>query len=112
VVFSALTTTVTVTTKSRLIISAAVRGTTGSCIGCGDRWILIDIRIDGVEMGSGVFAGVVDLVVANGSTNSATISNFMYDVNPGTHTIEFIGQGSNDMNLYSKYSTVLVMPID
>ena len=112
VVFTALTTTVTVTTKSRLIISAAFRGTNGGCIGCGDRWDLIDIRIDGVEMGSGVFAGVVDLIVGNGSTGSATISDFMYDVNPGTHTIEFIAQGSADMNLYSKYSTVIVLPID
>jgi hypothetical protein len=111
-VLSALTTTVTVTTKSQLIISAAVHGTTAGCLGCGDRWDQIDIRIDGADVSGGPYFGVVDLVVGNGSDGSATISNFMRDVNPGTHTIEFIAKGSSDIGVYSKYATVIVLPID
>jgi hypothetical protein len=112
--FNSLTITLTVNTKSRLIMSAGFRGTNGGCVGCGERHAAIDLRINGSEMIAGPFSGVTFLVTPNGGYADVNICNLFYDVNPGTYTIEFIVSGltGGDMFLYSKYSTILALPID
>jgi hypothetical protein len=114
VVFTALTSTITVSTKSRLIISASVSAYNGFCVGCGSGNALLDIRVNGTEAGPGIYSGVSGIAAVNGSDGFGTISNYFYDVNPGTYTIEFIAQTliGHELALYSKYSTIMVLPVD
>ncbi len=112
-VFTSLTFNITVTKKSRLIISASLWGYNGGCFGCGYRAAAINIRINGINLVSNI-NGLAQLVTPNDASDNVVISNLFYDVLPGACTIEFIAQHSygGDIYLYSKYATIAVLPID
>ena len=100
--------TITVTKKSRLAISAMIDMYGPQCpFGCENAKAHWYLMING-SLGMYSVVGTS----ANAS-NTATISNFMYDVNPGTYNIEFNIYhlvGSSGMEIRTRQSSVIVFP--
>lgn len=99
---------VTINKKSRLVISCMIDLWGENCNGCTKT------------------SGGILQVVINGSSNfslyisavprtptSATISNFMIDLNPGTYNVEFkVNNPSSALTVSAKHSSIIVIPLE
>jgi hypothetical protein len=103
-----LTVPVNLSKKSRLVISAMIDLWGENCNGC-------------TKTSGGIFQ-----VIINGGTyfslyisavprtpTSATISNFMIDLNPGTYSVEFkVNNPESALTVSAKHSSVIVIPAE
>jgi hypothetical protein len=113
ITLSAISQTITVNTKSRLIITASFCGNI-VCVVCGGGGeAIVDMRVNGTEVVPGAL-GLTRLEVSPNAFDYVTIPNYFYDVNPGTYTIEFFTQSHTGaaFQLWSIYSTIIALPID
>lgn len=102
--------TVTLSKKSRLVISGMIDISGDNCLTCNTSshgWFQVNI--------GGSTKLVLDIDVQTKTTNSATISNFMIDLNPGTHTLRFEVKHSaptSKLSVASRHSSVMVIPLE
>jgi len=83
-VFPNHTYTITVARNSRLIISGNFSYFSVACFACTSTEDYISVRLNGTDI-----AYLASSNTANGLRTSNSIANFMYDVTPGTYTIDF-----------------------
>ena len=108
---SALSITFSVTKKSRLVISAGVTLQGPFCpLGCtdGEGWLIIHHNSASAPHSAISFR-------SGWSNVSAGISNYMMDVNPGTHVIDFFAHhlhGKSEIRVYGEYSSLMVIPLE
>jgi hypothetical protein len=102
----ALTHTITTTQKSRFIISANVSYHMGFCLTCTEAAGWLILKVNGGQVTTQNYGLTVD--------DAVSIANFMIDLNPGTHTIEFVSHyaGGSPHTIYPRYSSVIVLPVD
>ena len=102
--------TVTLSKKSRLVISGMIDISGDNCLTCNTSshgWFQVNI--------GGSTKLVLDIDVQTKTTNSATISNFMIDLNPGTHTIRFDVKHSaptSKLSVASRHSSIMIIPLE
>lgn len=97
----------TVPYNARLAISADLGLHSVYCVACAyttDRWWL---RINGVDVHSFIYFDT-----QNGLTTQQSISNFMYDIGPGTYTVEFKIEHTSgtDVWAYVLNSSLMIIP--
>jgi hypothetical protein len=109
-VFTALMHNLEITKKSRLIINAQFDLVGPLCpIGCGDGYATFEIIINGVNTTFYLHASAPhDKII------SASINNFMYDINPGNYLLEFRVrlQPGSDLIIWGNQSSVIVVPLE
>jgi len=105
--FSNLSHTITLVKKSRLVISAMIDVQGQYCtFGCSDSQGLFYISING-KIEFRIFAAA-----ANSSQEPVTISNFMIDLPPGTHRIEFAllhSSNTTTIRAIERHSSIMVI---
>lgn len=114
------TITIIVPIKSRLIISAHFRTWGPNCpVGCPSGGAEITVQIDDIVVNYGsYYRGITTMTAAANELGSANISNFMYDVAAGTHTVKFKvkrspHQSINNLENFScSQASVMVLPVD
>lgn len=111
--------TMNVDVRSRLIISAHFMAWGPFCpVGCGDGGADITIEVDGSLVIASYDGGITSLVAGGNSNGAANISNYFYDVNPGSHSIKFktkrrSNRATNNLEFFEcTEATVIALPID
>jgi hypothetical protein len=108
---SALSHSIVLDKKSRLVISVAISVSGAFCpLGCtnGDGWFVIKVNNLPEDKSTTSFS------VGHGTINTQNISNYMIDLNPGTYNIEFVVRHSyktTQIYPYGKYSSIMVLPL-
>jgi hypothetical protein len=102
--------TVIVTNNSRLIINANFRFRSDNCTACGSSQMGVALYLD-----NGFKDNPLENLMGNSSYARGSINNYMLDVGPGTHIIEFRATHPNiDGNVKgwvtAKYSSVMILP--
>jgi hypothetical protein len=103
-----LTHTITLTRKSRVIISANTSFQMVICIGCNGASGYFRLKVDGTAVTTQLYS------VSPSSFSGASIGNFMVDLNAGAHNIDFYIEGFSGPAHYvfPKYSSIIILPID
>ena len=103
-----LTHSITLTRRSKVIISANVSFGASFCVGCETAVGYFRLKIDGTLLTDQVYA-----VTANASGN-ASFGNFMWVLDPGVHSIDFYVRCSDGLvhSATPKYSSVIILPVD
>jgi hypothetical protein len=101
---------ITVAANSRLVISANFMVISPACFACPPSENILIVLVNGTEVQS--FFGFMS--TGNGLEDAATISNFMYDIGPGTYVVAFkvlhpTSSGS-DSYVYLYTSSIMVLP--
>ena len=110
---SELTHTVDLTKRSRLVISGMIDVYGSGCLTCGasEGFLLVDINGNT----NGISGMTVNFAAATNSISTATISNYMVDLNAGTYIVKFIVY----RNVHSPvvvakglHSSIMVIPLE
>jgi hypothetical protein len=105
-----LTHTVILTKKSRLVISGMIDNSGDNCFTCNtSSQGLLNVIVDGTAK---LF---LNIDVSAKSMNSATVSNFMIDLNAGTHTVRFEVKHSaptSKLSVTARHSSIIVIPLE
>ena len=102
--------TVNLSKKSRLVISGMIDISGDNCLTCNTSshgWFQVNI--------DGNIKFILDIDVQTKTTNAATISNFMIDLNPGTHTIKFEVKHSaptSKLSVAARHSSIMMIPLE
>ncbi len=110
IILSDLGHTVNLSKKSRLVISGMIDISGDNCLTCNTSshgWLQVNI--------DGNIKLILDIDVQTKTTNSATISNFMIDLIPGTHTIKFEVKHSaptSKLSVAARHSSIMVIPLE
>ncbi len=109
-IFTPLMHNLTITKKSRLIISANfyLIGPMNA-FGAPNGNANVTIIINGIHNPNFYAA-----TVGNSTFTSLVISNFMYDVNPGNYLIEFLGElvSGSEFDIVAGQSSIIVVPLE
>jgi hypothetical protein len=102
--------TVTVTKKSRLIISGNFTLLSDGCLGCGVTKMGLDLVVNNAFK-----ATLSSAEIANNSKVAVSVSNYMFDVEPGTYKIQFRAthpwiDGNVAGTADALYSSIIVLP--
>lgn len=102
--------TVTVTSNSRVIINANFRFRSDNCTACGSSQMGVALYLD-----NGFKDNPLENLMGNSSYARGSINNYMLDIGPGTHIIEFRATHPNiDGNVKgwvtAKYSSIMILP--
>lgn len=108
---SSITTTITVSSRTRLMISAVVNMKVWQLASVIGGWGEIRLEVNGgVQNGT-----TVQLYSLNDTFCTGSFSNYMLDVNPGTYTIAVTGRSTGygiDVDFNGKYMSVMGIPIN
>jgi len=109
-VITELSHSIILTKKSRLVISGIINVHASVCeLHCGPSIGFFNVKIDGIP---GV---AITVSAAMNSDSSATVSNFMIDLDPGTHEIEFSiihSPPSSAIVVQGRMSSIMVIPLE
>lgn len=110
-IMGGITQNIVLTRKSRLVVSARINITGGNCVLCqypaGNFEILVN--------GASVSAYDLDIHIPPDAKTPFTVSNYMFDLNPGTYKIEFkVVHFAATAGFYvnEKYSSIVAVPIE
>lgn len=109
-IIAALSHSIVLTKNSRLVISAGASASGPFCpVGCTDGEGSLTLRINGTDYYQ-AFASFI----AGWNVVTGTICNYMVDLGPGTHNIEFLARhksGKSEITILGEYSSVMVIPL-
>lgn len=115
--FSQLKHNIQVPVKSRLIISAMINITGPICVlpPCLEAKGSFYARVDGNVNENVTGFSRVFFTVGNLGLTTAVISNYMFDVQPGNHSVEFLVQkidNTGGFKVKPTFSSIIVIPIE
>ena len=108
-IIAGLTQNIATTVNSRIMITYSVEGM-NLCYGCTPGKMEVSVLDNGVQV-DGIY---LHFEIPATARQSYTLSNYMFDVGPGNHKIEFKArhfQNSSPILVSGNYSSLLVMPL-